>query len=299
MTVEYGDRIARHGIILRSERFGASKEGYIQIVSSFIDATTLHANNGALTATIPQIWTNDGHAAFGGLLAAIGVRALDTVAPEGCPLRSVSIHHHGAVAPGPVEAHANLLDQSRLVASGEAHLTQEDRRCVTLSATFVRPRGRALEVPEKVPPAPRTPGEVDLLPYMEGVMPIFAQLFEYKWTEGHLPFSGAPEAGFAGWCRHKTDADPGAEATVALLDAWPPAVYPLLDGPAQARTLSWTIHLTSDPNWEPGEWLYFRSHATVARDGLATTTGTLQHANGALLATMKQLIAVREPRRRR
>jgi len=88
------------------------------------------------------------------------------------------------------------------------------------------------------------------------------------------------------------------EAIVALLDAWPPAVYPLLDAPAQARTLSWTIHFTSDQSWEPGEWLYFRSHATVARDGLAHTTGTLQHADGTLLATMKQLIAVREPRRR-
>jgi len=133
---------------------------------------------------------------------------------------------------------------------------------------------------------------------MEGVMPSFAQLFEYKWAEGQLPFSGAPEPGFAGWCRHKTDAEPGPEAIVALLDAWPPAVYPLLDAPAQARTLSWTIHFTDDQSWENGEWLYFRSHATAARDGLAHTTGTLQHANGALLANMKQVIAAREPRRR-
>ncbi len=268
-------------------------------MSSFRDAIALNGGGTSLVADVPAVWTNDGRAAFGGLLGAIGVRALDTIAPEGCPLRSVSIQHHGAVEPGPLSASVTLLDQSRLVASGEAHLSQSDRRCVTISATFVRPRGRALEVPESVARPQGDPEKTKLLPYMEGVMPVFAQLFEYKWTEGNLPFSGAAEAGFAGWCRHKSDADAGPEAVVALLDAWPPAVYPILDAPAQARTLSWTIHFTSAPEWAPGEWLYFRSHATVARDGLASTSGTLQMADGTLLATMKQLIAVREPRKRK
>ncbi len=268
-------------------------------MTSFRDAVRLSANGDVLVCEIPELWTNDGHAAFGGLLGAIGVRALSGIAPEGCPLRSVSIHHHGAVGPGELLAEATLLENSRLVGSAEAFLMQSDRRRVTVSATFVRPRGRALEVPERVALPPRGPDEVETLPYMESAMPVFAQLFEYKWAEGSLPFSGAAEAGFAGWCRHKTEADAGPEAVVALLDAWPPAVYPILPAPAQARTLSWTIHFMSEPEWAPGEWLYFRSHATVARDGLATTTGTLQDGDGRLIATMKQLIAVREPRRRR
>lgn len=268
-------------------------------LSAFSDIIALQQDCEVQSTEIPAIWTNDGRAAFGGLIAAIGVRALDSIAPEGCPLRQVSIHHHGPIAPGAMKARATLLDRSRLVASGEAHLMQEDRRCVTLSATFVRPRGRALELGEQIARPPGSPDDVELLPFVESAMPVFAQLFEYKWTEGNLPFSGADEAGFAGWCRHKTDAVAAREAVVALLDAWPPAVYPILDAPTQARTLSWTIHFISEPEWVPGEWLYFRSHATVARDGLATTTGTLQKSDGALLATMKQLIAVREPRRRR
>jgi len=268
-------------------------------VSSFRNAVALTSENDVQIANVPEVWTNDGRAVFGGLLGAIGVRALDSIAPEGCPLRSLSIHHHGAVAPGPLSVNSTLLDQSRLVASAEAHLTQSDRRCVTVSATYVRPRGRALEVPDRIPLPNSDPDDIDLLPFVKEAMPVFAQLFEYKWTEGNLPFSGAAEAGFAGWCRHKTASDAGAAAVVALMDAWPPAVYPILDAPAQARTLSWTLHFTSTPEWAPSEWLYFRSHATVAREGLATTTGTLQKADGSLLATMKQLIAVREPRKRR
>jgi len=268
-------------------------------VSAFLDVVSLGQKNGGLTANIPAVWTNDGSAAFGGLLGAIGVSALVSVAPDGCPLRSLSIHHHGAVDPGELEADVKLLDASRLVGSAEAHLMQSGRRCVTVTATYVRPRGRALAFAERTPPPKGTPDDFELLKYAEGVMPVFTQLFDYKVTEGALPFTSAQEPGLGGWCRHNTEASAGAEAVVALLDAWPPAVYPMLHAPTQARTLSWTIHMVAEPVWAPGDWLYFRSNATVARDGLATTTGTLQKSDGSLLATMKQLIAVREPRRRR
>jgi acyl-CoA thioesterase len=267
-------------------------------VSAFCDVVSLEQRDGFLTANIPAVWTNDGSAAFGGLLGAIGVSALASVAPEGCPLRSLSIHHHGAVDPGALEADVKLLDKSRLVGSAEAHLMQSGRRCVTVTATYVRPRGRALAFAERTTPPIGTPDDFELLEYAEGVMPVFAQLFDYKVAEGALPFTSARKPGLGGWCRHNTETLASAEAVVALLDAWAPAVYPLLHAPAQARTLSWTIHMVAEPVWAPDEWLYFRSDATITREGLATTTGTLQKNDGSLLATMKQLIAVREPRKR-
>lgn len=72
--------------------------------------------------------------------------------------------------------------------------------------------------------------------------PVFAAHYEYRST-GPLPFSGGTSAVTAGWVRDREtlpDARLDAPSVVALLDAWWPALFSVIDTPLAIATLAFT-----------------------------------------------------------
>lgn len=261
-------------------------------MTTFNDAAAIGRNfTNTPVAHVPEGWTHRGQAAFGGLVAALGLRAIFLAVRQAPPLRSVQVVHHQALAPGEVRFDAGMASRHRTTVTGEVRLVQEGVPRATVSAIFAEGQeGGPVVIPE-APPPPMLPDDVVPLPYVEGVMPVFGQYFDYRWCEGDLPFSRSKKTVVGGWCRHTSDAGPGPDALVALLDAWPPAVLPLLGAPAPAHSLSWTVHFHQVGT--PVEaWYYVRATAGWMEGGFAATTATLQDAQGASIATMKQFMRV-------
>jgi acyl-CoA thioesterase len=124
--------------------------------------------------------------------------------------------------------------------------------------------------------------------------PTFTQHFASRWTIGQAPFSWAREAELGGWCRFREDQGLADEEIVlALVDAWPAPVLPLLREPAPASSVTWPVGLFEvDATARADDWWFFHGQTAGAADGHAHSTGMLWTPSGAAAAVSQQLVAV-------
>jgi acyl-CoA thioesterase len=132
-------------------------------------------------------------------------------------------------------------------------------------------------LPEDLQPVPR-PKE----------LPPFGNHFDYRFTVGAPPFSGAEEALTGGWLRLSEERPLDAALTVALTDSWPPAVFTASTGPLAVPTLDLTVHLRAALP-RPGDWVLGRFRTRAARAGFLDEDGELWSRDGELLAQSRQL----------
>lgn len=252
------------------------------------------AGDGEWTARITEDW-GQGRAAFGGLLAGQALRAMGALVAPARTLRSLLVDFIGPAAPGTVRVEARVLRAGRALTQAEARIFQDDRPVAIFVAAFGAPRRTALHWP--TPPRPALPAAEGLpaLPHIPGITPAFTQHFDYRWTNTAFPFSGAAQPEIAGYLRPRSSTDGAladAALVVALIDAWPAPVLPLLDRPAHASTVTWMVDIVGDPaGAAPAGFWYFEGAATAADAGYADVHGRLFAPSGALVATSKQLVA--------
>lgn len=245
-----------------------------------------------LRGTVPEDW-RQGRTAFGGVLAAAGVRALKSRVDPGRKLRYFSAQYVAPVGEGEVEIRLSELATGGSVSNAVAAFYSEERLCMQMTAVFAKPRYSSKPViPESV--RLQNPEGLPSLPYIEGVVPQFTRNLEFRWLEGGFPFSGHQEAVISGFCRHKTAAGEAVEATIGLLDAWPAPVLPLLDRPSPASTISWSAHFYDPPVHRPTDWWFYRALPVSFEEGYATTEARLYAPDGRLVAWSEQLVAVYE-----
>jgi len=264
-------------------------------MSSFAEVTTWERrSSGAVwDGEVPAAWMQ-GRASFGGVPAAVGLRAILELTGGGRPPRSVHVAFHGPLKSGPAQATAQVIREGRSVTHARAEIQQGDAICTQVTATLAEDRPSAIVVEPPTRPERPAPEQCRRMPHLPGVTPEFVQFLDMRWTDGALPFSGAPAPGLAGWCRHATDA--GADPHVALLgllDAWPSPVVPMLRGPAPASSVSWSTIFHDVPEViEPDDFWWYRSEALAARHGYAIMRAELFGPKGGLAATVEQLVAI-------
>lgn len=237
-----------------------------------------------------------GRATFGGLVAALLIARmrglLDDPAP---PLRTVTTMLVAPIAPGPVEIHAQVLRRGRSVVLVEATLLQDGQPGATAQAAFAAGRASSIVIPPGAGltrpswPAP------EALPGMQTALelaPEFLGQVDLRPATGHPPFSGAATPDFGGWMRYREPiADPAVEHVVGLIDAWPPAMAPMLPGPKPLSTLAWTVELFVDDFSGTDFWQYLvRTDACL--DGYGHSAAQIWNGDGALSAISRQTIAV-------
>jgi acyl-CoA thioesterase len=270
------------------------------------------ATVSALTRTNARRWTGSvtpdwaqGRTTYGGLVAAIAARAAAEVAGPERPIRTMDIAFVAPLPAGGIGVDVDVLGSGRAVTQLGVSLHSGDAPAARVHVVAGAPRPSAV----RVCPAPTalTPGEpleqgMDL-PYRPGITPVFTQQFQYRWVSKTSPFTGGgPETALIdGWMRHRTPAA-GMPALVALLDAWPPAVLPMLTGPTPVSTVRWAIHLAGpglDAPAEPGldapagePWVWYEARTVSAEAGYATAQASMYTAAGRLLAWSEQLITV-------
>jgi hypothetical protein len=184
-----------------------------------------------------------------------------------------------------------ILRQGRYVTQVEARMLQAGEERARISGVFgqARPSSIAIAAPAGKPSSP-VEGTF-AVPYIPNVTPVFVRNFDLHWTEGDFPFTGSKDAVVGGYCRHRTKAT-GVEAIVGLADAWPAPVLPLLNRPAPASSVRWTLHIVGELPADPNAWCWLRSSAITAGGGYATMKMHLHGPDLGLIAWGEQLVAV-------
>ncbi len=226
----------------------------------------------------------------GGYVAAILMNALGAVQGERPP-RSLSIHYMRPPAAGPAEIAVGVERHGRTASFLSARLEQQGKVSVTALATFSDPREgpsyEAYSMPEVRP--------VDQLPRLireEKNLPAFFDNYEVVPALGSPPFLSADQPLTGGWIRSRVPRTLDAPLAAAILDAWIPTAFIVLDRPHPAPTLDLTIHFRSSlppPDGEPDDWYLSVFRSGLARDGFFDEDGELWSADGRLLAQSRQL----------
>ncbi|MCE1180076.1 MAG: thioesterase family protein [Micrococcales bacterium] len=261
----------------------------------------LDSAHGGGSVVVAEGW-GQGRATYGGLVGALLLAAIrgqvEREAREGMPrqpLRSLTVSFVGPVAPGQAEVEAVVLRAGKNVTQGQALLRQDGEVAGAALASFGAHRDSALAMaPEHPMPQLPGPGTVPRLPFIPGRTPDFFAHVDLRQVAGALPFSSAQTSGISGWMR--LDAPPahfGEEHLVALADAWPPAVIQMLDRPAPASSLTWTLEVIDElEGIAPDAFWAYDVTTDTARDGYAHTHAVLWRADGTPAAISRQTIAV-------
>jgi acyl-CoA thioesterase len=261
-------------------------------VTTFADDTSVRAlGGGRWGATISRGWWIE-RGPNGGYLAAIVVRSVLTeVAEPARRLRTITLHYLRPPVEGPCEVLVTIERSGRTLTTATVRLSQDGKDCVLAVAALALDRpGPALHHH----PAPdELERRADLV--VPGALEVpFRLRFDSRPAIGTPPFSVGPEAVSGGWIR-STEADPVDDVMlVALTDAWPPAVFAVLEERAGVPTIELTVHLRGPAPASPG-WCLVRFETREVEAGYLEESGTVWGSDGRLLAQSRQLAMVLGP----
>ena len=243
-------------------------------------------------ASVPEEWSQ-GRTAYGGLLAAVGMEALKGLIPEGRRAKSFTVAFLGPIPPGQAfEVKTAILASGKSMTVGQVQIEVDGEVRFSKMVTYAADRSSAVAVAPASAPTWPAAEELPALPFIPKVTPNFTQALEYRWAEGPMPFSGAKEGFFGGYFRFRDEAGAPEVALAGMFDAWPPAVLPLMKGPAPASTVNWSVQIFDPPDVRKGDWWRYRAHTVAASAGTATTKSELFAPDGLLVACAEQLVAI-------
>ncbi len=254
-------------------------------------ATPRRVDDTTFVAEIVDGW-QQGRGAFGGLVLALMVRAVDQYAAASeRRLRTLTSEICGPVVVGPLEIGVEPLRIGSGNSTVAARLLQGGE--VQAHAVCVLGRGRESPAWLGVPrPSPMPWRDVPSVPHAFAA-PTFTQHFEYRLT-GSFPFAGEGRAHAQGWVRpRRTPEVRDAALAVILADAWWPALFGLLPAQRPVATITFTLDLASMfDGLDPESPLYHESTTLVSADGYAPELRTLWGEDGRLVAVNHQTFVV-------
>lgn len=197
---------------------------------------------GASQVEVPDDWLQ-GRTLFGGLQAAIALRAMRTLVPD-APLRSLQTTFVGPVPGGLVRATARVLRSGKNTTHVEARILDGETTLAVMVGIFGLARESSVKVVPAQPAVP--PGKPFEMKYVAGAVPAFTQHFKARWIEGGPPFTGATDRdNVIELGMH--DAGPATEYhIVAMADFIPPIALSFLKERVAAASLNWMLEILAD-----------------------------------------------------
>tara|TARA_R110002126_G_scaffold75469_24_gene188422 strand:- start:2032 stop:2826 length:795 start_codon:yes stop_codon:yes gene_type:complete len=241
---------------------------------------------------VPQAW-GQGRAVFGGMAAALAMAHLLPVIPDNMPLRSVSVSFVAPLNSGKANVARRILRQGKSVIQAQVEITQDNQVALVLLASFgaARPSVHQLDAN----PAPQWPtGATQTLP-KQGPVPEFTTHFDYRIAHGQLPFSASTLRELGGDIRMagNESRQAGILELLALIDAWPPVSLTLLNQPAPASSLTWTIEFVAhDLPFNTHDWWRYQAEIEYGADGYHHIAAKLWQPDGKLAAISRQTVTV-------
>jgi acyl-CoA thioesterase len=245
------------------------------------------------TGEFDESWYQ-GRGVFGGLTAAVILQAMIELEPHRPP-RTFTLHCLAPVLAKRGEVRVTCERRGAKVSHLSARLLQEGGKTVALaSASFGEARTyQSIRPSLAAPKAPR-PNQVEEVPKDLPMMPSFCQYFSYRFCLDGIPYTQSEEAAMGGWCDLRKDFTLSYPYLATVLDAWPPAICPTLQGPMRAATVDLTYHFFCSPttiHTLTPPFLY-RGEIFSLYDGYAEERDCLWDANGVPIASARQLYAI-------
>ncbi|MEM8987350.1 MAG: thioesterase family protein [Pseudomonadota bacterium] len=259
------------------------------VVYTDLMAGLASASDGGFALTIPDSWMQ-GRSTYGGLSAAIGLKAAEASFPNLPPLRSMQVSFIGPVG-GDITIKTELLRQGRSVTFVGADIYGE--KGLGARSVFAFGQARPSLFNERHLPAPQAsaPDDALLLQKHEGLAK-FAYNFSTYIAGGGVPFSDSKDIESVYWVRHNDDQANDMAALIALADMPPPALSARFPEFAPISSMTWHVNVLTDaPHTDDGLWL-MRVFAEDAKDGYSSQDMTMWSKAGELTMTMRQSVAI-------
>lgn len=241
--------------------------------------SSVQERDGAWSATIPDSWAQ-GRTSFGGLLAALAVRAMRGLVPGG-PLRVLQTTFIAPVPAGVVRIEARVLRSGKSATHVEARLYDRGQLACLAVAIFGTARESAIEVEPRPPALDVTPEQAVRFPWIEGVTPAFTRNTVARWASGTMPYMGSSEpktqiyVGFRDE-RFAGNGLLGKSQLIGYADIIPSPGLSLLKKPAAASSLTWTLEILTDDYGPAREGLWLMdAEVASGRQGYLSQTATL------------------------
>ncbi|MEO8779218.1 MAG: thioesterase family protein [Rhodanobacter sp.] len=240
--------------------------------------------------TVSEDWLQ-GRSAFGGLQAALALRAMRELVPADMPLRTLQVTFLAPVPAGTVEIRATCLRQGRSAMHVEASLGGREQVLCRLLGVFGNARTSALNFQPEQPPV--VAGGARELHYIDGVMPAFTQHFGARWLRGELPFSGGTQRESVLQLSLRDDGRPDETHVLAFADFIPPIALSMFDQPIPGSSLSWMLELLRDRYDDLGmDGWRVDAELLAARDGYTSQSVMLWGPRGEPVALSRQSMVV-------
>jgi acyl-CoA thioesterase len=228
--------------------------------------------------------------AYGGVVLAALVQRVEAAAEH--PLRSLSVNLCG-ITRCEVDAEVSVipLRLGSNTASYSVTVKQGDHWAAHGAAFTGAPRAPDLNG-QWVTPPPLPPWSTVPVMATDGVMPPFADLFEYRPCHGGAMFSGGSPIAGGYLAIRESPATLDKIAMAALIDAWWPALFvPAQDHRPMATTAIQVLFFEDDAVAVDGPCILTKEVRRVGH-GYAVEDDALWSADGRLLAVAQQMIAV-------
>lgn len=243
--------------------------------------------------SIDESWTQ-GRSVFGGLSAALVLAHVEAnIDYEDKELRSVNVNFCGAIdANVECQLSYQIMSAGKSVLQVQGQLSQNKTIKTLVTFCFGRQRPSSLQVQ----PTRNCIAEhaFTSMPFLAGIVPNFIQHIKLAFGSEHLPFSGKGDGHVFGQMSFNTRPQVFNDcAILALIDAWPPAVLPMLKSPAPASTITWQVDFiqpTAKLNHD--DCLFYDCKVIQAEQGYAHTESQVFHPNGQLIALSRQLVGI-------
>ena len=252
--------------------------------------------NNPMDVTIPADW-GQGRASFGGLVVALQYEAMRAQVAQARVLRSLAVTFVGPAEPGvSISFEVQVLREGKAVSQVLGRAMQNGQVVTLVQGSFGASRESAVSIQSLPAPEMKAPQDCPLLPYIKGVTPEFMRHLSMGWAVGALPFTGRGTREMGGWVRLAGDVqdEPLTEThLLALVDAWPPALLPLLNTPTAGSTLTWTVEFVQPlPQASTLDWCKYLAVIEHARDGYGHVAANLWSPSGELIAISRQTVTV-------
>lgn len=236
----------------------------------------------------PARWMQ-GRTLYGGLSAAIALRACELQVPDLPPLRSAQIAFIGPV-PQDLRVQATVLRRGRSVTYMAADILDEGK--VVLRALFAFGAARQSQFGAVAPSAPDCPAPADCPEFLNGNRVSFMQNIDQLQAGELLPLSGAPRGDLMLWVRHKQPVSPGMAALVALGDALPPGCFTRFTEPVTLSSATWSFDLLEPERVTGVGWHLLRSVDDNIADGYSMQQMSMWGEDGRAILQGRQAVAI-------
>ena len=246
------------------------------------------------TLVVPEQW-GQGRATFGGLVAAMMYEKIPASVSDDRVIRSIMLSFVAPVAPGEIDVVVKILRAGKSATQVQVSAYQNDAPCAVMLASFGGARESEIKINYEQAPATKEPEAVTAFPFIPNVTPDFTQHFDYRYTEGKMPFMGSTQTVMGGWIKLKDECTQpiNVPQILALLDAWPPATFSLLKKPASGSSLTWSMSfMDTQLQATANHWWQYEANIQHAQDGYSFIDSTMWDENGKAIVMSHQSVSV-------